>query len=248
MNKNTFSRWLSPGIWGLGCLAMGIRRGMYAAPVDQTGLMGADQPLKPVLLLTVLAALALTVLGSRRQKGSGAFADHFSGSLTGFVGHTAAAAGILLTVLLNDALLPGRIGLLWKALGYVSPVGLFLAGYARLQGKKAFFLFHAAACAFLTLHLVDHYQLWCSNPQLQDYAFALFGTVALTLFSYQLTAFDVDKGNRQALVFWGLLAQFLCLGELALSRNLYLYAGGFLWAATSLCTLNPAQQAEEGEV
>ncbi len=236
------------GAAGLGLFAFVIRRVMYAAPVDATGLLAADHPLKMAQLLINGAAVLLAVAGCKLLDGSDAYEDTLAPGMASFAGHTAAAAGILITVLTNPPMLPGYLGQAWRVLGFVSPVCLFLAGYGRLQGKRPHFLLHMGACLFFAAHLVNHYQLWCSDPQFQDYGFTLFGTIALTLFAFQWTAYDVDLGKRRTLVFWGLLAVYLGIGELARSGNPYLYLGGTAWVAQWLYQLPSAPKKPQEEV
>ena len=107
------------------------------------------------------------------------------------------------------------------------------------------FLLYVVVCLFLMVHIVTRYQLWSGNPQIQDYVFDLLAMVALTLFSYQCTAFEADRGNRQLQLGTGLLAILLCGAALGRSEMTMLCAAGMVWAATDLCHLTPPQSKDE---
>jgi len=128
----------------------------------------------------------------------------------------------------------GLVGMLWKFLGLAAPVCLLIAGFGRMQGKRPFFALYIVPCLFFAIHVVAHYQIWCSNPQFTDYAFALLGSVALSLFSYQLSAFCADTGSCRRLHLWGLAAVYLCGAEIPMSAYPYLFFGGILFALTAL--------------
>lgn len=229
-------KWSLPGAAGiLAAAGYFLRRLAYAGAVDEKNLLVRGHPLMLGLwILTAAALVSVAVLALRKEKGSERYADNFSADAPAFFGHGMMAAAVLVTVLLNDAVMPGRLGLLWKVLGWAAPVGLFLAGFARLRGKVPFFGFYALACLFFAIHVVNHYQAWCSNPQLTDYFFSLMGMVALALFAYQQAAFAADAGERRMLILLGMGAVYLCGTELAASRYPYLYLGGILWCLTGL--------------
>lgn len=212
-----------------------LRRLVYTGAVDEKNLLVRGHPLVLALWVLTAAALAvIAVLALREKKGSELYAENFSQSAAAFFGHGMMAAGVLVTVLLNDAVMPGLLGLLWKWLGWATPVCLLLAGAARLRGKVPFFGFYAVACLFFAVHVVNHYQAWCSNPQLTDYFFALMAMVALTLFAYQQAAFAADSGDRRMLTLLGLGAVYLSGTELAAGAYPYLYIGCILWCLTAL--------------
>lgn len=222
-----------------------LRKLVYAGAVDEKDLLITGHPLVIALLVLTAAALVLIAAAAWKLDGSEMFEDNFSASAAAFLGHGMAAAGVLCTVLLNAPMMSGLLGTAWKLLGWLTPVCLFLAGYQRLQGKRPFFGLHAIPCLFFAVHVVNHYQVWCSNPQVLDYVFALFGAVALSLFGYHQAAFDVDAGKRRMLLGTGLAAVYLCAAELALTAYPYLYFGGLLWAMTGLCSLRPVPKKPE---
>lgn len=225
--------------------ALVLRILLYTFALDEKNLLVAHHPLKLALGVLTAGALLLIVVCVWKLGGSDIYADNFSPSVPAFIGHTAAGAGILITVLTYYPATPGYLGAAWNLLGYAAPVCLFLAGYQRMAGKQPFFLLHVVPCLFYAVHVVSHYQLWCSNPQIQDYLYALLATIALTLFGFYHAAFGADAGNRRMLLGTGLAAAFLCITELAATGYTYLYLGGAIWALTSLCHLIPLPKKED---
>lgn len=233
---------------GLGGIALVLRRMLYAVAVDHKGLLLSNHPLELALLVLTAVMAAVIFLGVRKLDGSVRYEDNFSASRLAGAGHLMAMLVILRTALLSTPAMSGYLGLLWKLLGYLAPVCLLLAGNVRRQGRQPFFLLYLIPSLFYVLHVVNHYQLWCSNPQLQDYVFTLFATLALAMVGYYNAAFAVGLGNRRMMLAAGLAAVYLCLAELAVSEEPLLYFGSMLWALTGLCNLEPVPvSTEDGE-
>lgn len=231
----------------LGVVGFLLRLGLYAVGTDQKGLLPGWHPLEIVLWAVTAGAIALVIAAGRNAKGSNHYRDNFGPSLPGALGNILMAAGILLTVLLNQPKMPKLLGGLWKLLGFVSAPCLVAAAFARVQGKRPFFLLHIAACLFLVFHIVNHYQAWSGNPQLLDYLFSLLGTMALMFFGFYTAAFAVGSGSRRMLLGMGLAAVYLCAVSLSSGEYPFLYLGGIVWVLTNLCLPEPARQMEERE-
>lgn len=226
---------------GLAAAGFGLRYLVYALAVDGKNLIVSGHPALITLWVLTAAALALAALTAFRQKEEGALETIFSAGGFALLGHGLLGAGMLLTALLNPLPMPGLLGTLWKILGVLGAVCLLAAGFDRLRGKKPFFALYGPASLFFAVHVVAHYQIWCSNPQFTDYAFALLASMALCLTNYQLCAFSADLGSRRQLYLWALAGTVLCGAEMAQSMYPYLYLGGILFSLTALPT-----QAEQG--
>lgn len=211
-----------------------LRRLVYAGAVDGKNLIVSGHPFVIGLWVLTAAALMLAALAAWKQPKLAGFDENFAAHAPAFPGHGLLGVGMALTAALNPVPMPGLLGLLWKLLGLAGPVFLLAAGFARMQGKKPFFALYMPVCLFFAVHVVAHYQIWCSNPQFTDYAFALLASVALSLLAYQLSAFSADTGDRRQLYLWALAAVFLCGGELARSAEPCLYFGGILFCLTVL--------------
>lgn len=237
-------------VWVAGLLGGLLRTGLYRFGVDSRGLLAAKHPLALALWLVTAAALAAAVWSLRKQVGSARYRDTFGPSGLSGAGHMAAGICILLTAWLGSPLLTNYLGTIWKLLGVLSGPCLMAAGICRMKGKQPFFLLHMVPSLFLVFQMIDHYQLWSGNPQVQDYLFDLCGTMALALFSYYSAAFDVDAGNRRMYLLTGMASVYLCTVALSRTRFLFLYAGCILWVLSSLESILPAKaqpEPEEGE-
>ena len=241
------SRTLPAAVLGLGGIAMLLRKLLYLLAVDEYGLLVTGHPLDIALSLVTGAALLTIAVTVRKLDGSNEYAHNFSPSTPAALGQVLAATGIGVTVLFNAPIMEGYLGTAWRVLGYASPVCLVLTGCARMEGRKPFFLLPLVPTAFLVVHVINHYQVWCGNPQFQDYLPALLGTIALLLHSFYTAAFSVDLGNRRMQLAMGLAAAYLCMMELADSRYPYLYLGAVVWAVTGLCSLKPTPKPEPAE-
>lgn len=222
-----------------------LRRMLYAAALDEKGLLVRNHPIAIALWVLVAAGSLLILWATRHCGGKSSYEDNFGPSTLAVLGHSFMACAVLMMSLQVTFPLPGPLGLIWKVLGFASAAGLVWAGLYRKLGKLPFFGIYAALCLFLLLYLVSCYQLWSSNPQLQDYVFELLALVSLVLYCYQLTAFAAGSGNRKALLIFGLLSVLLCGPANFGAQVPALYAGGLLFAATNLCHLDPPPRNEE---
>ena len=234
MNGRSGSRKLPWMMLVFGIAALVMRWGLYATAVDAKGLLPRNQPLSLALTVLTIGVLVRIALAVRKQEKSGHHEAYFTADLLSALGHLAAGAGILATVLTDS---PGGIGYLavfWRYLGLAAPVCLLLAGISRMQGKRPFCLLYVVVCLFFVLHIVTRYQLWSGNPQLQDYVFSLLGTMALMFFGFYAASWDAGCGSPRMYLGMGLAAIYLCTAELARTSSPALYLGGILWVLTEL--------------
>ena len=102
--------------------------------------------------------------------------------------------------------------------------------YNRKALRSDFFGCSSVVCLFFALYLVCSYQLWSSNPQLQDYVLPMLAGVMATLYAYQNAALAVGIGSRRMWLATGMLA--ICFG-IGAAQGL-LYPAIALWALTGL--------------
>lgn len=242
MNTRKKSRWMAFAVLLFGIIASGLRRQLYLTAVDHKGLLLRVTPMEIVLLLLTAGVLGLLLLSLGKNDGTGRYEDYRWSRVSAALGHVVMAAGIRYAVLTGVPSETGYLGIVWQWLGMAAPVCLLLAGIVRLFDRKPFFLLHVIPCLFLLAQIVNNYQIWSSDPQMQDYLFALLATLALALFGYYMAAFEADCGNERMLRFTGLAAVFLCLTELGWSSAPLLYLGGAFWALTGMCSVVPAER------
>lgn len=225
-----------------GTLAMLLRRRLYLTAVDAKGLLLRNTPLEGILLALTAAAGCILLLALKKDRGSNCYEDNYGPSVPSALGHVAAAAGIVTLVRGAAPELAGSLVMLWRILGMAAPACLVLAGILRIFGRKPFFLLHVLPCLFLLVHVVGSYRLWSSNPQMQDYLFALLACLSLILFAHFTAAFEAGLGNRKLVLGAGLAAVYLCLAELGWTDCPGLYFGGAFWALTGICKVVPLQK------
>jgi len=232
----------------LGILGLNLRKNLYLYGTDVFGLLVKGHPLELGLWLSTLLSAALILAAVRKTEANAKV--QYRASFLAALGHILLAAGILLT------LLPWRpntdfLDDLWKYSGILSAPMLVYAAIQRAQGKQPFFLVYVVCCIFFVFHLVNHYQSWCSNPQLQDYVFAFGAMLCLMLFAYQLAASGVGMGDSRIMRAVSLLGLYLCLVSVADLQDLYLYLGGAVFCGLGMCGLAeavaPEQKAGEGD-
>ena len=242
MNRNSGSHRLPVMmlIWGIAALV--LRKTLYATAVDVKGLLVRYQPLEIALTVLTVGVLTRIVLAVYKQKGSDSYEDYRFAGLPGAVGNVAAGAGILVTVLTAAPGMGSYLETLWHYLGLAAPVCLLLAAFAKIGGKKPFFLLHVVVCLFLVLHIVTRYQAWSGHPQTQDYIFALLGDMCLVFFGFYTAALEAGCGNFRMMQGMGLAGIYLCSAELARSSCPALYLGGIVWMLTELCSMQAPEK------
>ena len=224
-----------------GGIGMVLRLELYLSAVDGKNLLVPGHPLEVLLYgLTGLTMVAIVVFlwplyGSLR------YGDNFGPSKTAAMGSAVGAVGILLGVLTAQPQ-PDPMFPTWRAVGLIAAPCLLLAGFARLKGKQPNFLLHGAVCVFWLTHLVYYYRGWSIEPQLQDYLFSLLASVALLMFSYYQTAFDVNSGKRRNTLAVGLAGAYFGIVALSGTDVPLLYGGCAVWALTNLCSLTPVRR------
>ena len=235
MNNRKKGLLLPPVMILLGCIAMVLRRQLYLTAVDHKGLLQRGTLLESLLLLLTAAVFGFLFLALKNDRGSTLYEENYTASILAGLGHAAGAAGIFLLVRYGFFPLSGLVSQLWQILGLAAPLCLILAGILRSIGRKPFFALHVIPCLFLLIHVVGCYRLWSSNPQMQDYFFALLACLAMVLFSHHTAAFEAGIGSRKWVLGSGLAAVFLCLAELGRTDYPAFYFGCMFWAATGIC-------------
>ena len=225
----------------MGIVTAVLRTGLYAAGLDEKNLLREGHPLEILIWVAAAVTLGLLMVLVLQRKGSNRWEDNFQPSLLRAAGSLALAAGIVVSALAhwND----GRTSsdLIRNGLGVLSAAGMIWVALCAAGGRKPFFLCHALVCLYLCAYLLGQYQIWSSNPQLQDYVFFLLACVCMGLFSYQQAAFDVGLGSRRKLLLYGLVGGFCAIAAVYGAYDLPLTACGAAWMLTNLCAMTPSE-------
>ena len=226
-------------VLGLGLMGLVLRLAASVLALDEKGLLVLTHPAALGLMILSAGCVVFALAAGKKLVGSDQFAHNFGPSLSGAVGHGVLAVCLLLTVLFQSPQVGGYLGLIWTVLGFVTPICLLFAAYARYQGKPTLFLNHMTLCLYFVFHVVNHYRGWSADPQPMDYLFPLMASISLILFAYYQTAFDVDSGKRRPMLVWGILGIFLCMTSLSGGTDPLIYGGGAAYLAVNLCSLTP---------
>lgn len=231
----------------LGFATLLLRAALYLLATDSKGLLVQGHPLDILIWAVSAAAVVLTVVKVWPLDGSARYFHNFSASIPAAIGTFALAGGTAFTILSSRfSSLP--LELLRTGCGLLVIPAMTWVGLCRWSGRRPAFLFHGVTCLYLMLYCVGQYQAWSSLPQIQNYFFCMAGSLLLTLFAYQQTAFDVGMGNRRAQLSTGLLAAFFCIAAIAGGDNPVLYLTGSIWALTNLCNPVPVPRRKRSSI
>lgn len=247
MKKNRNLDLLPLAVLLLAAVGFVLRKGLYGAAVDHKGLLLRGHPLEVCLWACTAAAVVMALLAARQGYRIKSYAANFAASIPAALGHILAGSGILLTVLMESAPGLGAIAVIWKVTGILSGLLCYLAGFSRARGSCPFFGAYGTAAVFFAIHLVANYQVWCADPQLQNYVFTFLASLMLMLFGYYQAAFCVDRSSSFRLRLTGLLAAYFCVVTLAAGAFPYLYGGCAVWALTGLSRIRPRREKKAGE-
>lgn len=225
-------------VLGAGGLGLVLRILLYTTGMDEKGLLVSGHWAHIAVWLLTAAAAAVIFLFTRPIEGPADCRDCYPVSIPAGVGAVAAAAAILIASFseMGSAFMPVQ-KIVW-IFGFVAAAAFLGIGLCRLTGAGAHFLLYAAVCIYFALRMVSLYQLWSSDPQLQDYCFYLTAYVALMLCAYHHAAFGADMGNHRALWMFSLAAVYLCCLSLKGTQDTLLMLSCGLWAYTNLTSLS----------
>ena len=219
-----------------GVLGLLLYRTLYQNGMDENGLLISGYWANTALwILTGLMAAALLVL-TRSLRGPEEYRDAHPASVPGGISALALAAAIAIATV-KELSADSMLHLFCGVLGFGAAVSLVCIGICRMAGGKPLFLCHAIVCGCFAVRMVSQYQVWSSDPQVQDYAFCLGAYALLMLTAYQQAAFEVDMGSHRAL--WGvsLGAVYLCCVALPGTADFWLLLAAGFWVFANLTSL-----------
>lgn len=229
MNQN--KKRLANTMTTLGAVLLALRLRLYIVAVDSKNLLISGHWLSYVIWAVAAVCLAVVVVAALRTEERKSLSV---GGPIAALGDGLFALAILIAVLDMDT----PVSVLEKArlvVGYLCVPALLVSAVFRAKGKPVFFGCFCVVCVFFALYMVGFYQTWSSNPQLQDYGFAMLACAAVTLFAYQNAALSVGIGSRRVWLATGLAT--VAFGISAVSGSIFsmmLYLGAVGWALTGL--------------
>ena len=237
MNKYLKSTYMPLIALGAGLLTMILRFILLATGEDSKGLLVTGNFPDVFSWLLSVATLAVLAVGTWNLREANKFSFNFPASPLSAAGVLAAALGILVTSVSELFAGGDALRIIGAVLGLLAVPALVIVALCRYQGQRPSVLLHGVVCMYLMLHLVSHYRLWSSYPQIQSYGFELLSIVCLMLACYHLATFDVGQGNRRSFAFCALAAVYFSIATLPGCDSPLFFLGGALWMLTNLCNL-----------
>lgn len=235
--------YLPMAVLGAGVLACLFRLWLFALGKDDRGLLSVGSFPDAMSWIVTALTIVLLFVGTRPLQGGNKYGYNFPASLPAAIGMALAAISFFISSVADLSSNTDTIGTVGALFGFLAAVSLLFLAYYRIQGKHLNIVFHGIVCVYLMLHLVSHYRLWSSAPQLQSYGFELLAIVFVMLSCYQRAAFDAGKGNRQAYAFFSLAALFFCIATLPGCDNAAFFIGCAAWMYFTPCRLTlPAKK------
>ena len=185
----------------------------------------------------IAVTMGLLIIGSRSLEGNVRYSRQFRNALFATIGMAIAAICFCITSILELFSETDMVSLISACLGFLAAATLGYLAWARLRGKQLNMLFHGVVCLYLMLHLVSHYRLWSSCPQLQSYAFELLAIVFVMLACYHRAAADAGHGTCRAYTFFSLAAVYFCIAALPGCDNPVFFISCALWMFFTPCHL-----------
>lgn len=218
-------------------IGMVLQLWIFLGGPDEKGLYSTTHPGWIISWVLSGAVLVFVWLVTRQVGNNHSYKANFPASIPGAIGCLAAAVAIGFTgwQRLADSML--WLDTLSGLLGLLSAIGLLVAAFCRLQGKQPPFICYMLPCAFLALHVFFLGRELGGEPEMIRYLFRFLAVLSLIPACYQFWGFCVGAGERQACLFWCLLAGYLCILSAPVGEDGLLYLVMGIWMLTNPCTL-----------
>lgn len=226
----------------LGVIGFGLRCALYSVAVDRKNLL-VPHPLGFALGVLTLAAMVLVITGVLRWNKDPLFSVWRSNrTLLAIL----AALGFG-SVLLKGSFAASLLILVRNILAILSALSMASLPVLEKKGKKIPFPLYALPCLFFAVHMVSSYQLWSSNPQIQDYVFTLMANVGLMLYTYQKAAAAVGFRKEKRTLAIGLLTVYFCYTALSGTDFFVLFLCTGSWVLADLSRVFPEKTEHQEE-
>lgn len=192
----------------------------------------------------VAVTMGLLLVGVWPIQKTVTFSRKYRKTLLAAISMVVAAVGFCITSLLELISETDTVSFVSALFGFLAAASLGLLAWGRMKGKQFNMVFHGIVCLYLMLHLVSHYRLWSSYPQLQSYAFELMAIVFVMLASYHRAAADAGQGACRAYTFFTLAGVYFCIATLPGCDNPAFFIGCALWMFLTPCRLPSVARRE----
>ena len=217
---------------GAGAAALALRLWLLLS-IDHKGLIPANHPAGIIGYVLLGAVLVSLLVICRPWKKKPVAKWSFRKSPAAAAGCFAAAAGIVVTAV-QELGQTSPITIAACVLAAAAAFCLVVLGLRRLKGHAPHPALHCVLTAYLTCHLLAQYQLWNTDPQLQNYLPQLLASIFCMMSAYHRAALDTEPGHPGTFLFFNYGAVFLsCLAIAGAAPVFYLAMA--LWAVSAGC-------------
>ena len=211
---------------------------------EDSGLLPLGTLPDLVSWLLIAVTMGLLFIGARPIEGGVKYSRKFRKALFATIAMGVAAVSFCITSLLELLSASDTVGYISALFGFLAAASLGYLAWGRLKDKQPNMIFHGIVCLYLMLHLVSHYRLWSSCPQLQSYAFELLAIVFVMLACYHRAAADAGQGVCRAHTFFSLASVYFCISALPGCDNAIFFLGCALWMFFTPCRLPEPSRKE----
>ena len=239
--------YLPPVVLGFAIIAYIARTFLFAAAIgaDEGAFLPVGSWSDVLSWIMVAATVVICGLGVLNLQNKNNYAYNFPRSNLAAIGMLLAGLGFCITAFVDLLAGTDSVGFASAILGFPAAISLWILAYGRTKGRRFPLVFHGIICLYLMLHLVTHYRLWSSYPQLQSYAFELLAIVFVMLAAYHRAAFDADQGKCRAYTFFTLVGLFFCVATLPGCDNPAFFLGCAAWMYFTPCKLIQPSRKED---
>lgn len=148
------------------------------------------------------------------------------------IGNLCGAIGICITSVAQLQQTADFLSRLTGFLGFLTAAAMLMMLVPQLQ-KQKFFLY-LLLCLYTMAHTICQYRQWSTCAQLMRYAFPLFGSVLVMIYSYYRACVYLNLPKCRQMIFFNQAAFFCCCLAIPASNCHMLYLAAAIWLVCDL--------------
>ncbi len=227
-----------------GLLTLIVRLWLMIMGEDERGLLAVGSLPDVLSWILVAVTMGLLIAGTWKIRGGVKYSHDSRKTLFAAVSMAIAAFCFCISSIIDLVSAADSMSVVSAWMGFLAAAALGFLAWGRFKGMQFNMVFHGIVCLYLMLHLVSHYRLWSSAPQLQSYGFELMAIVFVMLACYHRAAADAGHGSRRAYTFFTLAALFFCIAAIPSCDNIVFFLGCAVWMYFTPCRLSSSSRKE----